>query len=80
MTATQAARLRVLADILSTVAGAPVEITIRGDASFTWSLAERNEAAAAKLEAYAKEQPAGCNVATVHDDEAGSFVYVDFNA
>jgi len=46
---TAEARLRTLAHVLSVATGVTVDITIRGETSFTWSFEGRNDAAAAKL-------------------------------
>ena len=82
MNATQAGRLRVLENCLSAVAGVPVEITIRAENRFTSSIAERNDAAADKLVRFANECPSylGAKVDVHHDNDAGSFVYVEVEA
>lgn len=59
---------------LSKVAGAAVELTIRAEKSFTFSFEEVNEAAAAKLAKFFEGQ---AKVEVEHDEECGSFVYVD---
>lgn len=59
---------------LSAMAGVAVEITIRGARAFTISIEQRNERAADKLAAFFAS---GSVVSVEHDDECGSFVYVD---
>lgn len=59
---------------MSQVAGAPVELTIRGDKAFTFSFETMNEEAASKLAKFFESE---ANVCVEHDLECGSFVYVD---
>ena len=59
---------------ISKIAGATVELTIRGERSFTFSLDEVNEKAAAKIAKFFEGQAA---VSVTHDEECGSFVYVE---
>lgn len=81
MTKTDAARLRILENCLSAVAGVPVEITIRNVGRFTWSIEQRNESAADRLVAWMEDGGyAGAKVDVHHDDECGTFVYVDVPA
>ena len=59
---------------ISQVAGVAVELTIRGDRAFTFSTEERSDEAAQRIaEFFAGEAV----VEIEHDDEIGSFVYVD---
>ncbi|AIW01654.1 hypothetical protein vB_Pae_PS9N_00003 [Pseudomonas phage vB_Pae_PS9N] len=60
---------------MSKVAGVAVELTIRAERAFTFSFEEVNEAAADKLAKFFKE--GGAKVEVEHDEECGSFVYVD---
>lgn len=60
----------------STVAGVPVEITHTGGQSFTFATEERNEKAAEKIRAFLIAGGA-TKINIEHDDECGSFVYVD---
>ncbi len=76
MNAQQAPRIFRLESDLSDLAGTPVRITIRGKLSFTWSTEDRNEVAAEKLAGFASKYP-GATVTVHHDDECGSYVYVD---
>lgn len=59
---------------MSEIAGATVEITIRGDRAFTLSFEEVNKPAADKLVKFFEGE---AKVSVEHDDECGSFVYVD---
>lgn len=59
---------------ISQVAGEPVELTIRGDRAFTFSMEARNDAAAQRIAEFFAGQ---AKVEIEHDDEVGSFVYVD---
>lgn len=62
---------------LATVAGMPVEVTVRGERAFTFSTAVRNDAAAARLADFFRKGGPDVRVSVEHDDECGSFVYVD---
>lgn len=55
-TVDQRARLRVIEATLSTEAGVPVEVTIRGPRSFTWAFEGRNRGAAERLADIARRQ------------------------
>lgn len=60
---------------INKVAGCEIEITVRGPESFTFSTDHVNKEASKKLQDFFSE------VATVkveHDQECGSFLYVDF--
>ncbi|AKI28834.1 hypothetical protein PM404_gp45 [Stenotrophomonas phage vB_SmaS-DLP_1] len=59
---------------MSKVAGAAVELTIRAERAFTFSFESVNEEAAAKLAKFFEGQ---AKVEVEHDEECGSFVYVD---
>lgn len=62
---------------MSKVAGAAVELTIRAERAFTFSFESVNEEAAAKLAKLAKFFEGQAKVEVEHDEECGSFVYVD---
>jgi GTP cyclohydrolase II len=70
-----ATRKRLLEEHISKIAGAPVSMTIRGLKEFTWSTEDRNDEAAEKIRAYFAA--AAKSVTVAHDDECGSFVYVN---
>lgn len=59
---------------MSKVAGAAFELTIRAERAFTFSFESVNEEAAAKLAKFFEGQ---AKVEVEHDEECGSFVYVD---
>lgn len=65
-----------LEQILSGIAGRPVEITIRGERAFTWWMDAADPEAAAKLAAFAKADPR-VTVESTMDPETGTCVYVD---
>lgn len=71
---THTAAHKSLEQQISKLAGVPVEMTIRGERSFTFSTEERNEQAADRIAAFFKGQ---AKAEIVHDDEVGSFVYVE---
>ena len=72
---TIAARKQKIENIISKVAGASVELTIRGDKEFTFSTEEVNHKAASRIEKYFAGQAA--SIVVDHDDECGTVVYVD---
>ena len=76
MNATQKARLIVLQNTLSTAAGVPVEVTIRGLKSFTWSFEGVNHDAARKLKAIAEKSGSRCEVEVLFDLDMTA-VYVE---
>jgi hypothetical protein len=59
---------------VSTIAGAPVELTVRGLQEFTFSTEVVNSDAAEKISAFFASH---AKVEVVHDFECGTFVYVD---
>lgn len=59
---------------MSEVAGAAVELTIRSERACTFSFESVNEEAAAKLAKFFEGQ---AKVEVEHDEECGSFVYVE---
>lgn len=61
-------------DQMSKVAGHPVELTIRGDRSFTWSFEQADESAAKRIVEFFGEN-ARCTYEI--DAECGTFVYVE---
>lgn len=63
-----------LVDRLSAIAGKPVEITVRGDRSFTISTEHEDHVAGARLADFFSGQAA---VSVVHDAECGTFIYLD---
>jgi len=65
---------KILSDLTG---GVEVELTIRGDRSFTFSTEEKNEAAAEAIADYFR---GSASVNVEHDDECGSFVYVEVAA
>jgi hypothetical protein len=65
----------ILESHLTKVAGVAVEITIRGDRSFTISTEAEDRPACEKLVAYFSEAQA--KSVSVEHDECGSFVYVE---
>lgn len=79
MNATQKARLAIIESTLSTEAGVQVEVTIRGDRSFTWSFPGRNDAAAEILSSLAERQNSTAEISTVDlgDGEFHTCVYVE---
>ena len=69
-----AARKSNLEEIISKVAGAKVELTIRGDKSFTFSTETVTPDLGEKIASYF----GGLATVTVaHDDECGTFAYVE---
>lgn len=80
MNAAQTEAIRRLESQLTSVAGVPVQITIRDENSFTWSTDERDEVAAKKLVDFARADSRVSAVSVAHDDECGSFVYVSVSA
>ncbi|SIQ08898.1 hypothetical protein SAMN05421778_101324 [Sphaerotilus natans] len=73
-----AEELNRMASRMSTVAGVPVEVTIRAEGCFTFSTAARNDEAGNRLATFFSGSE--CSVDVVHDDECGTFVYVDMKA
>lgn len=65
---------KALEDKISAIAGTPVELTIRGDHAFTFSVDVGQRGAAQKIAAFFAGEAV---VEVVHDEEVGSFVYVD---
>lgn len=64
--------------LLSNKAGVPVEITVRGDKSFTFSFDGRNDSALSKIENFFKS--GGAKTSTLYDAETDySLVYVELN-
>ena len=59
---------------ISRIAGVPVELTVRGESAFTFSLPEVNKTAADKIADFFASM---AKVSVEHDDECGSFVYVE---
>lgn len=69
-----------VAEELGKIAGQPVEITIRGETEFTWSLAKPDHAAGERLAAFAKKDPrVTADVQTFEDDGTGTFVYLSID-
>ncbi len=70
--------MEAIAQRVSRVAGVPVEVTLRGGQSFTFSTDERNTQAADRIAAFMRIDNRA-DVRILHDVECGSFVYVDIN-
>ena len=66
-----------LEQIISQIVGAPVEITIRGEKSFTFSTETVVADLGDKIAAFMNEKATLVSVTTEHDDECGSFAYAD---
>lgn len=64
---------------LAKIAGQPVEITIRGETEFTWSLDKADDAAGQRLAEYARKDPRVTAEVTTFDDGTGTFVYLSIN-
>lgn len=64
---------------LRKIAGQPVEITIRSETEFTWSLENSDHEAGERLAAFAKKDPRVTAEVQTFDDGTGTFVYLSIN-
>ena len=64
-----------LLDVLKSVCGLKPELTIRGDKKFTFSFDDVQIDACEKITKYF--QTAKLKINVIHDDECGSFIYLD---
>jgi len=70
------AKIAAMETKMSKVAGAAVELTIRAERAFTFSFESINKEAATKLAKFFEGQ-GQAKVEVEHDEECGSFVYLE---
>lgn len=76
---TTAERKQGLAGIMSEAFGFPVEITIRGLHEFTISTDDVTPTLGDKVREFFATGSLPFDIRTEHDDECGSFAYIDFD-